>query len=135
MEDKDRKELFENFCNIIAALRSPGGCPWDRKQTVVTLKKDLLEEANEVIEAIDKQDDENLCEELGDVMLVVAMMARIKEEEGSFSMSDVLKGVSDKLIRRHPHVFGEEKASTPDEVLALWNKVKAEEKKEKTSLQ
>ena len=135
METKDRKELFDQFCSIIAKLRAPDGCPWDRKQTAESLKKSLLEECNEALEAIDKKDDENLCEELGDVLLVVGMMARIKEEEGKFNISDILSGVNDKLIRRHPHVFGDAKASSPEEVLKLWNQVKEEEKKKKASLQ
>ena len=135
MEKQDRKELFDQFCNIIEKLRAPDGCPWDRKQTAESLKKSLLEECNEALEAIDKKDDENLCEELGDVLLVVGMIARIKEEEGKFNVSDVLSGVNDKLIRRHPHVFGDAKASSPEEVLKLWNQVKEEEKKKKASLQ
>ena len=132
---EDRKELFEKFCGIIEKLRDPDGCPWDRKQTSESLRKSLLEECNEAVEAIDKKDDDNLCEELGDVLLVLGMIARIKEEEGKFNISDVLSGVNEKLIRRHPHVFGDAKASTPEEVLKLWNQVKAEEKKAKASLQ
>ena len=135
METKDRKELFDKFCNIIEKLRAPDGCPWDRKQTAESLRKSLVEECDEAIEAVDKNDDENLCEELGDVLLVVGMIARIKEEEGNFNISDVLSGVNDKLIRRHPHVFGDAKASSPEEVLKLWNQVKEEEKKKKASLQ
>ena len=135
MEKEDRKVLFDKFCNIIEKLRAPDGCPWDRKQTAESLKKSLLEECGEALEAIDKKDDENLCEELGDVLLVVGMIARIKEEEGKFNISDVLSGVNSKLIRRHPHVFGDAKASSPEEVLKLWNQVKEEEKKKKASLQ
>lgn len=132
---ENRKELFDQFCGIIEKLRAPDGCPWDRKQTAESLKKSLLEETGEAIEAIDKKDDENLAEELGDVLLVLGMIARIKEEEGSFSIDHVLSGVNSKLIRRHPHVFGDAKASSPEEVIKLWNQVKAEEKKKKASLQ
>ena len=135
METKDRKELFDKFCDIIEKLRAPEGCPWDRKQTAESMRKSLLEEAQEAVEAIDRKDDENLCEELGDVLLVVGMIAQIKAEEGKFNIADVLAGVNDKLIRRHPHIFGDAKASTPEEVLKLWNQVKAEEKKKKTTLQ
>ena len=135
MEKQDRKALFEQFCGIIEKLRAPDGCPWDRKQTAESLKKDLLEECNEALEAIDKKDDENLCEELGDVLLVAAMITQIKAEEGRFTMADVLAGVNGKLIRRHPHIFGDAKASTSEEVLKLWNQVKEEEKKRKVSLQ
>ena len=132
---EDRKELFDKFCGIIEKLRAPDGCPWDRKQTAESMRKSLLEEAQEAVDAIDNKDDENLAEELGDVLLVVAMITLIKEEEGKFAMSDVLAGVNEKLIRRHPHIFGDAKASTPEEVLKLWNQVKAEEKKKKTTLQ
>ncbi len=135
MKKEDRKVLFDKFCDIIEKLRAPDGCPWDRKQTAESLRKSLMEECDEAIEAVDKKDDENLCEELGDVLLVVGMIARIKEEEGKFDISDVLSGVNDKLIRRHPHVFGDAKASSPEEVLKLWNQVKEEEKKKKASLQ
>ncbi len=128
---EDRKELFDQFCNIIAKLRAPDGCPWDRKQTAETMKKSLLEEAQEAVDAIDNKDDENLAEELGDVLLVLAMITRIKEEEGKFAMADVISGVNEKLIRRHPHIFGDAKATTPEEVLKLWNQVKAEEKRRK----
>jgi len=130
---EDRKELFEKFCGIIEKLRAPDGCPWDRKQTAETMRKSLLEEAQEAVDAIDNKDDANLAEELGDVLLVAAMIAQIKAEEGKFTMADVLSGVNEKLIRRHPHIFGNAKASTPEEVLKLWNQVKAEEKKAKKS--
>jgi len=128
---EERKELFEKFCGIIEKLRAPDGCPWDRKQTAETMRKSLLEEAQEAVDAIDNKDDANLAEELGDVLLVAAMIAQIKAEEGKFTMADVLSGVNEKLIRRHPHIFGNAKASTPEEVLKLWNQVKAEEKKAK----
>ncbi len=130
---EDRKELFEKFCGIIEKLRAPDGCPWDRKQTAETMRKSLLEEAQEAVDAIDNKDDANLAEELGDVLLVAAMITQIKAEEGKFTMADVLSGVNEKLIRRHPHIFGNAKASTPEEVLKLWNQVKAEEKKAKKS--
>ena len=131
---EERKELFEKFCGIIEKLRAPDGCPWDRKQTAETMRKSLLEEAQEAVDAIDNKDDENLAEELGDVLLVLAMITQIKAEEGKFAMADVLSGVNEKLIRRHPHIFGDAKATTPEEVLKLWNQVKAEEKKKKTTL-
>lgn len=130
---EERKELFEKFCGIIEKLRAPDGCPWDRKQTAETMRKSLLEEAQEAVDAIDNKDDANLAEELGDVLLVAAMITQIKAEEGKFTMADVLSGVNEKLIRRHPHIFGNAKASTPEEVLKLWNQVKAEEKKAKKS--
>lgn len=133
----DKKELFEEFCNIVARLRSPGGCPWDMKQTPETMKGNLLEESYEAIEAVSAGDDDNLREEIGDVMLVLAMLVRIKEEEGSFTMEDVLSDINSKLVRRHPHVFGEVKVKDADEVLKNWNdiKVNVEGKKKKEGLE
>lgn len=133
----DKKELFEEFCNIVARLRSPGGCPWDMKQTPETMKGNLLEESYEAIEAVSAGDDDNLREEIGDVLLVLAMLVRIKEEEGSFTMEDVLRDINSKLVRRHPHVFGEVKVKDADEVLKNWNdiKVNVEGKKKKEGLE
>lgn len=133
----DRKELFDEFCNIVARLRSPGGCPWDMKQTPETMKGNLLEESYEAIEAVSAGDDDNLREEIGDVLLVLAMLVRIKEEEGSFTMEDVLRDINSKLVRRHPHVFGEVKVKDADEVLKNWNdiKVNVEGKKKKEGLE
>ncbi len=133
----DKKELFEEFCNIVAKLRSPGGCPWDMKQTPETMKGNLLEESYEAIEAVSAGDDDNLREEIGDVLLVLAMLVRIKEEEGSFTMEDVLRDINSKLVRRHPHVFGEVKVKDADEVLKNWNdiKVNVEGKKKKEGLE
>ena len=126
--DKDRKYDFDDFVDIIAALRSPGGCPWDIKQTHETLKECLIEESGEVIQAIDNKDDDNLCEELGDVLLQVVMHARIDQEEDRFDINDVIQCVSEKMIRRHPHVFGDVKVSSPEESLALWKEIKKQEK-------
>lgn len=133
----DKKELFEEFCNIVAKLRSPGGCPWDMKQTPETMKGNLLEESYEAIEAVSAGDDANLREEIGDVLLVLAMLVRIKEEEGIFTMEDVLRDINSKLVRRHPHVFGEVKVKDADEVLKNWNdiKVNVEGKKKKEGLE
>ena len=124
----DKKYSYEDFLEIIARLRAPDGCPWDREQTHESLKKCLLEEADEVIEAIDKKDYENLCEELGDVLLQIVMHAQIASEEGRFTMEDVIQGVSEKMIRRHPHVFGDIKVSSVEEGLDLWNAIKKQEK-------
>ena len=123
----DMAELLE----IVAVLRSPGGCPWDREQTHETMKKCLLDEADEVISAIDKKDDENLCEELGDVLLQVLLNCEIAKERKAFDFSDVVQTLSEKLIRRHPHVFGDiERPKSPEESLKLWQSVKKTEKKE-----
>ena len=121
----DLNELLE----IIEVLRSENGCEWDRAQTHQTLKKCLVDESQEVLSAIDNADDENLCEELGDLLLQVLMNAEIAKERGAFDFNKVVQGLCDKLIRRHPHVFGDEdRPSTPEESLKLWRKVKQKEK-------
>lgn len=122
---------YEDFLDIIAKLRAPGGCPWDMEQTHESLKKCLIEESGEVIEAIDNNDDENLCEELGDLLLQVVMHAQIATEEGRFTMDDVVQGVSEKMVRRHPHVFGDAKVTSVEEGLNLWNTIKKQEKERK----
>lgn len=124
----DMQELLE----IISILRSPEGCSWDREQTHESLEKCLLDEAEEVIKAVQNKDDENLCEELGDVFLQVLLHAQIAKERGAFEFRDVVQMLSEKLIRRHPHVFGDVKPpETPEESLALWQKVKRKEKETK----
>ncbi|PFG03317.1 nucleoside triphosphate pyrophosphohydrolase [Bacillus sp. es.036] len=128
---KDTTLLYQDFewvRHVVARLRGPGGCPWDQKQTHESLKKYLIEEAYEVLEAIDDQDDEHLADELGDVLLQVLLHAQIGEDEGMFTMEDVIGKLSDKLIRRHPHVFGDEQVQTAEEVVGLWNQVKEQEK-------
>ena len=126
--DTNRIYNFDDLIEIISQLRAPGGCPWDIEQTHESLKKCLIEESGEVIGAIDKKDDENLCEELGDLLLQVVMHAQIASEENRFTMKDVIQGVSEKMIRRHPHVFGNEKVSSPEESLKLWKEIKKNEK-------
>lgn len=125
-------EKFDEFVATIAALRSESGCPWDRKQTHESLKECLVEETGEVLEAIDKKDDANLCEELGDVLLQVVMHAQIAAEEGRFTIEDVISGVNEKMIRRHPHVFGDIKVSSVEEGLDLWEQIKQKEKEAKS---
>lgn len=124
----DIDELIE----VVEILRSENGCEWDRAQTHETLKRCLRDESQEVIDAIDNKDDENLCEELGDLLLQVLMNAQVAKERGAFDFSKVVQGLTDKLIRRHPHVFGDEdRPSTPEESLKLWKKVKEIEKARK----
>lgn len=124
------KHSMNELLEIIHELRDPEtGCAWDSVQTHETLKKCLSDECEEVFEAVDKNDDENLCEELGDVMLQVLLNAEIASERGAFTFEDVINGLSDKLIRRHPHVFGDEpRPDNEEEALALWKKVKEKEK-------
>lgn len=124
----DKKYGFLEVLDIIAALRSENGCPWDKEQTHESLKKCLTEECNEVLEAIDNQDDENLCEELGDVLLQVLMHSQIAAEEGRFTIADVVDGLGRKMVRRHPHVFGDAKAATGEEALKSWEEIKKLEK-------
>ncbi|MCK0473634.1 nucleoside triphosphate pyrophosphohydrolase [Halalkalibacter sp. APA_J-10(15)] len=119
---------FDALRQVIAKLRGPGGCPWDQKQTHASLKKYLLEEAYEVLEAIDQEDDEHLIEELGDVLLQVMLHAQIGEDEGYFSIDDVVRSLTEKMIRRHPHVFGDVKVKDIDDVVLNWDVIKQQEK-------
>jgi tetrapyrrole methylase family protein / MazG family protein len=118
----------DGLARIVARLRAPGGCPWDREQTHASLRDAILEEAYETVDAIDANDVDGLAEELGDLLLLVAMHAQLAEEEGTFRLEDVYEGISRKLIRRHPHVFGEVEASTPEAVIVTWEGVKAAER-------
>src|SRR5215471_21256654 len=122
-------ELFERTVSIMARLRGPGGCPWDREQNFDSIKPYTLEETYEVLEAIDNRDWDELRGELGDLLLQVLFYSQMAHEEGHFSIDDVLDRLSNKLIDRHPHVFGEVKADTPAEVVRNWQALKAEEKK------
>jgi tetrapyrrole methylase family protein / MazG family protein len=130
---EDENVLFKNFSKlreIISVLRGPEGCPWDKEQTHETLKRYLIEETYEVIEAIDKGDIDHLIEELGDVLLQVMLHAQIGEDEGYFSIADVIEGISEKMVRRHPHVFGSVEVENTDEVLQNWEEIKKQEKGE-----
>ncbi|MDQ2868283.1 MAG: nucleoside triphosphate pyrophosphohydrolase [Verrucomicrobiota bacterium] len=120
---------FEKLREIVARLRAPDGCPWDREQTNATLVPPLLEEAYEVAGAVRAQDDANLREELGDLMLLIVMHAQIAAEEKRFAIEDVAREVTEKLIRRHPHVFGDSHAKGSDAVVKQWEAIKREEKK------
>ena len=130
-------ESFDELKNIVAKLRAENGCPWDREQTHVSLKPECIEEAAEVICGVNVLEatgnPENLKEELGDLLLQVMMHAQIAEEEGLFTMDDVVKGVSEKMIRRHPHVFGDVNVSGSEEVLHNWEQIKAKEKEGKAA--
>lgn len=121
-------ERFDQVVEIMARLRGEGGCPWDRKQTRESLKPYLIEEAYEVLETIEAQDDPKLKEELGDVLLQVLFHAQIGRERNTFTIEDVLETLADKLIRRHPHVFGDTKVSSAEEVVHRWEDIKRREK-------
>lgn len=122
------RQTFPSLRETVRTLRGPAGCPWDQSQTHQSLKKNLLEETQELLEALDGEDDDHLIEELGDVLLQVVFHAQIGEDEGFFNMDDVIRGLNEKLIRRHPHVFGELKADTSEEAIAIWNEMKKCEK-------
>lgn len=127
-----RGERLLDLVRVMARLRGPGGCPWDHEQTHRSLARHLLEETHEALEAIDADDRALLREELGDVLLQVVFHAQIAADEGAWDVDDVAEGIVRKLIRRHPHVFGETEVSGADEVLVNWERIKAEEKGEKS---
>ena len=128
--EKNKFTLYniDSLCRIVRYLRGPEGCPWDRKQTHESCKDNIAEEANEVIQAIDSGDVDNLCEELGDLLLQVVFHSEMASEEGYFNITDVINAVCDKLIRRHPHVFGDSIALTAEQAVEAWNREKQREK-------
>ena len=117
----------EDLLEVLRTLRSPDGCPWDREQTSSTLKKYLLEESAELADAIDDNQPEDICEECGDVLMNLMMQTLVAEEKNDFSFADVVKEEYDKMIRRHPHFFGEDSVNSSGEVLGLWEKIKKSE--------
>jgi len=124
---------FDSLLKIAEILNSPEGCPWDRKQTFASLRPYVLEEAHEVLEAIDSDEDAAIIEELGDLFYTVIFYAKVAEKEKRFSIKEIIKALEAKLIRRHPHVFGEKKAKSMEDVIKNWEKAKSEEKKERKS--
>lgn len=118
---------FESLIKIMEHLRSPSGCPWDRKQNFSTLRQYVIEEAYEVVDAIDAKDFNKICDELGDLLMQVVFLSQLAKEKGKFEIYHVIRAISEKMIRRHPHVFGNEIAKTPDEVLKKWGRIKKEE--------
>jgi MazG family protein len=129
--ERSAGEKFEKLVAIMARLRAPGGCPWDREQTFDTIKPHTLEETYEVLEAIDARDWPGLADELGDFMLQAVFYAQMASEAGHFDIADSLDAINNKLIRRHPHIFGDTEANTADDVKKRWDEIKAEEKKAK----
>lgn len=125
---RERGHAFETFHEIIAHLRAPEGCPWDRKQTHASLRQHLIEESYEVIDAIDSGKPDKLAEEFGDLLLQVVLHAQIGYESGEYRLADVMKGIHDKLIRRHPHVFGEVTVDDEGQVLTNWEAIKQQER-------
>jgi tetrapyrrole methylase family protein/MazG family protein len=129
----EEKAIYEELRGVVARLRAPDGCPWDREQTHASLRPYLLEEAYEVIAALDADDTASLPEELGDLLFQVLLHTQLAEEAGEFTMSDVLTGLSDKLVRRHPHVFGDIHLETAEQVVEQWDDLKRKERAEETS--
>jgi tetrapyrrole methylase family protein/MazG family protein len=135
------QEEFQRFFDTIKALRAPNGCPWDKEQTPLSMRNDLIEEAFEALDAISEQNPEHAKEELGDVILNATMISYMYEQENNFTVADVYKELTDKLIRRHPHVFPEsegqscveQKTSTPEEVLQQWDRIKSNLENRKSS--
>lgn len=130
---ENERYTFEQLLAIMERLRSEDGCPWDKEQTHQSLKSDTIEEAYELVEAINNNDDKNMQEELGDLLLHIAFHIQIAKEENRFDEDDVLYGIIEKMIRRHPHVFGNQHAKNSDEVLVQWDEIKKIEKEHTTT--
>lgn len=118
---------FEKLLRIMERLRGKNGCPWDRKQNFLTLRQYVIEEAYEVVSAIEKKNYDELCDELGDLLLQVIFLSQLAKEKGIFNINDVIQSITEKMLRRHPHVFGNEYAGTPEDVLKKWGKIKRAE--------
>jgi tetrapyrrole methylase family protein / MazG family protein len=131
--DKDLR-TFNGLRKVVATLRAPDGCPWDRAQTHASLRPYLMEEAAEALEAIDGGDPAHMCEELGDLLFQVLIHVQLAEEHGDFKMTEVIYGLASKLVRRHPHVFAEATAETPDAVIQQWDDLKRKERGERSTL-
>ena len=121
---------FEFLVRLMDRLRSPDGCPWDREQDYASLRGYLLEECYEVVQALDDLDEDALGEELGDLLFQIVFLARIAKERGRFTIEDVIRGIAEKMVRRHPHVFGDDTAEDADEVLRNWEAIKRREKRD-----
>lgn len=133
MLSPDEERQYAELRGIIARLRAPDGCPWDREQTHASLRPYLIEEAFEVVGALDLEDTQSLPEEMGDLLFQILIHTQLAEEAGEFTMTDVMRGLADKLVRRHPHVFGEAQAETSDQVVKQWDELKRAEKPEDQS--
>ena len=134
MPGPENLEKFQTFVDIIARLRAPDGCPWDREQTHLSLRENLLSETYEVLDALDGESPEKLCEELGDLLLQIVLHAQIARDENEFDISDVIRNISEKIIRRHPHIFGDTKAETSGDVMHNWESIKKKEREAGTSM-
>jgi tetrapyrrole methylase family protein / MazG family protein len=128
------KREFTKLIEIIARLRGPDGCPWDKKQTHTSLREFLLEESYEVLEALDEEDYQKLCQELGDLLLQIILHAQIASENNEFKLEDVLRNLNTKLVRRHPHIFAGKKVQTAEEVSHIWESIKKDERNPDSSI-
>ncbi len=126
-------DQFDSLLSVAEELLGPNGCPWDRKQTFLSLQPYVLEEAHEVIEAVDADDDRKIIEELGDLLYTIVFYGKLGERTGRFTIEEIVNSIKDKLIRRHPHVFGELKVENTEEVIKNWEKIKAQEKNNEQS--
>lgn len=133
MQHKEQLKNIKRLVDVVKKLRSPDGCPWDREQTHKSLREHFLEETYEAIDAIDSESFDDLKEELGDVLLQVVLHSQLADEENKFNFEDVAKEIADKIVRRHPHVFGDITVKNSEEVLVNWDKIKGEEKTERKS--
>lgn len=129
----DTGHPFDDLVALMATLRGPGGCPWDREQSLESLCKYVLEEAQEAVDAIRKGDREELMGEIGDLIFEAVFLAQLLSEEGQYTIADSLRHMKEKMVRRHPHVFGEGQAATPEDVMRTWNEIKAQEKAERAA--
>lgn len=126
-----KNNSFLTFCDTIKRLRAEDGCPWDQKQTSHSLKKYIREETDELLEAIDTKDPEHICEEAGDILFLIALLAETHKENNEFTMDDILSSITRKMIRRHPHVFGDARTGSEEELKVQWEKIKFEERSKK----
>lgn len=127
-------KAFDQLVEIAETLQGPKGCPWDQKQTFQTLRPHILEEVHELLDSIDEEDFKGMVEELGDILFQILFFAKLGEKTKKFSLQEIIEGISEKAIRRHPHVFGDLKVESPEEVMHNWERIKKEEKKDRKSL-
>ena len=127
MPTTDYNKHFTELYDLIKQLRGPNGCPWDKKQTPESIKKYLIEEAEELAEAVSHKNSQHVCEEIGDLLFILMMIIRIYEEDNNFTITDVVSGISKKMIRRHPHVFAGKKTGNDEELKEQWEAIKAQE--------
>ena len=127
------KNIFAAFCETVTRLRAPDGCPWDRKQTIPSIKKYIREECDELLEAMDNGDPDHLCEEIGDVLFLLVLLAQISSESGQFTVHDVIRKIDKKMKDRHPHVFGDLPVGTEKELKKQWEALKSLERRKKTN--